>query len=84
MILALQTVEGEAAFEVFMIVKIYVQIFRVVTPCSVEVGYQLFRGPYCLHLHFTLNMEAAWYSETFKSFHNSIRRHNSYDIDFNL
>jgi len=31
-------------------VKIRVQVFGVVTPCSVVVGYQHFRGPCYLHL----------------------------------
>jgi hypothetical protein len=26
------------------------EVFRVVTPCSVVVGYQRFRSPFCLHL----------------------------------
>jgi hypothetical protein len=32
-------------FEVFMEVKIQVEVFCVVTPLSVVVGYQRFRGP---------------------------------------
>jgi hypothetical protein len=36
------------SFEAFTMVTI--QVFWVVTPCSVIVGYQRFRGPYCLHL----------------------------------
>jgi len=31
-------------------VKIQVQIFWVVTPCSVAVGYRRCGGPCCLHL----------------------------------
>jgi len=27
-----------------------VEVFSVVTPCSVAVGYQRFRNPRCLHL----------------------------------
>jgi hypothetical protein len=34
-------------FEVFLVVKIQVQVFQVVTLCSVVVGYQYFRGPCC-------------------------------------
>jgi hypothetical protein len=41
-----------------------VEVFWIVTPCSVVVGYQRFRGSCCLHLHFTPKMEAAWTSET--------------------
>jgi len=39
-----------ARFEVFTAVKIEVQVFRVVMPCSVVVGYQHFGGPCCFHL----------------------------------
>jgi len=45
-------------------VKIQVEVFWVVTPCSVVVGYQRFGGLSCLHLHFTLKMEAARPAET--------------------
>jgi len=38
-------------FEVFMVVKIQVEVFWVVTACSVVVGYQHFRGLCSLHLH---------------------------------
>jgi len=31
--------------------NIRVEVFRVVTPCSVVVGYENFRGPCSLHLH---------------------------------
>jgi hypothetical protein len=37
-------------FEVFMVIKIQVVVFWVLTPCSVVVGYQHSRGPCCLHL----------------------------------
>jgi hypothetical protein len=35
---------------VFTAVNIQVEVFRVVKPCSVVVGYQRFGGPCCLHL----------------------------------
>jgi len=35
---------------VFIAVKIRVEIFWVVAPCSVVVGYQRFGHPCCLHL----------------------------------
>jgi len=38
-----------ASFEFFTPVKIQVEIFMVVTPCSFVVGYQRFRGSWCLH-----------------------------------
>jgi hypothetical protein len=37
-------------FEVFMEVKIQVEVFWVLKPCSVVVAYQQFGGPCCLHL----------------------------------
>jgi hypothetical protein len=40
-----------ARFEVFTVEKIQVEVFWVVTPCSVVVGYQRFRVPCCLHLN---------------------------------
>jgi len=36
-----------------MAVMLQVDLFSVVTPCSVVVGYQRFGSPYRLHLHFT-------------------------------
>jgi hypothetical protein len=36
---------------VFTVVKIEVEVFWVVTPCHVVVGYHHFGGPYCLYLH---------------------------------
>jgi len=45
----LQTVNlPYARFEVFTAVKIQVEIFWVVTQCSVVAGYQRFGGPCCL------------------------------------
>jgi len=38
-----------ARFEVFTTLKVQVRDLRVVTPCSVAVGYQRFRGLCCLH-----------------------------------
>jgi hypothetical protein len=36
--------------EVFMVMKIHVTAFWIVTSCSDMVGYQCFREPFCLHL----------------------------------
>jgi hypothetical protein len=36
-----------------------VEVFWIVTPCSVAVGYQHFEGPFCSSKVFTLKMEAA-------------------------
>jgi len=37
-------------FEAFTAVIFQVEIFWFVTPCTVEIGYQLFGGPCCLYL----------------------------------
>jgi hypothetical protein len=52
-------------------------VFCVATLCNDVVGYQCSRGPCCLHLHFTLKMEAEWSSETLASYHITIRRRNT-------
>jgi hypothetical protein len=50
---------SSASFEVFTAVEIQVEVFRVVTPCNVAIGYQRFGGPCCLHLQCEVKMEAA-------------------------
>jgi hypothetical protein len=40
-----------------MAVKIQVEVFWVVMPCSVVAGYQRFGGPCCLHLQGTGDMK---------------------------
>jgi hypothetical protein len=47
------THDQTAKSEVFIAGKIQVVFFWVVTPCSVVIGYQHFRGPCCLNLQGT-------------------------------
>jgi len=64
-----------AKFEVFTEVKIRVEVFWVLTPCNVAVGYQRFGGACCLHLQgevFTL-----------VSYRNTTRRQNPEYLDLN-
>jgi hypothetical protein len=57
-------------FKVFTTVKILVEVFWVVTPCSVVVGYQRFGGPFCLHLQGEVEdggstiLQKRWYPTT--------------------
>jgi hypothetical protein len=44
-----------AKFEVLMMMKIQIAVFKVLTPCSDVVEYQRFGGPCCFHLHITLH-----------------------------
>jgi hypothetical protein len=67
-----------------LMMKIQIVVFRLMTPCSDVVEYQRFGGSCCLHLqgevtytyahfpstiHFTLKIEAAWFSRTLVSYH---------------
>jgi hypothetical protein len=50
---------GTFNFEIFTVMKIQDEVFWVVSPCSVVVGYQHFRGPCCLHL-VKIQFEVFW------------------------
>jgi hypothetical protein len=39
-----------ASSEVFIAAMFQIEVFCVMTLCSVVVGYQRFKGPCCLHL----------------------------------
>jgi len=71
-------------FDLFSAMNVQIAVSWVVTLCSVVVGYQHYEGPYCLHLHFTLKIEAAWSSETLVSCHVTACHHNPEDHDLNV
>jgi len=60
-----------------MTVKIQVKFFQVVTLCGVVLGYQCFSGICCIHLHFTMKMEAAWSSEMLVSYHSTTTQNST-------
>jgi hypothetical protein len=64
------------SFEAFTAVMFQVEVYWVVTPCSVVAGYQRFGGPCCLHLQDEVKLETVQISETMVSNHNTKRRHN--------
>jgi hypothetical protein len=44
--------------------KIHVEVFWIVTPCGIVVGYQRFGGPCCLHLQGEMKAPKRWYPST--------------------
>jgi hypothetical protein len=62
-----------------MVVMLHVEVFWVMTLCSVVVGYQCFRGPCCPHLQG--QVKAAWTSEMMVSYHNITWGHNPKDLE---
>jgi hypothetical protein len=59
---------------------VQVEVFWVVTQCSVAVGYHQFGRSYCFHLQGEVMMEAA----RLASHRNTTRHHNPADLDLNL
>jgi len=57
---------------------------RVVMLYRVPVGYQRFGEPCCLHLLFTLKIQAARFSETLVSYRKTLRCHKTEDLDLNF
>jgi hypothetical protein len=47
-------------FEAFTVMTFQVEVFLVVTPCSVVVGYQRFRGPCCLSQTLVSHDSTTW------------------------
>jgi len=64
-------------------VMFQVEVFWVVTPCSVVVGYHRFGGPCCCHLQGGVKMAAVCSSETLVPYRNTTQRHNPEDLDVN-
>jgi hypothetical protein len=60
--------------EAFRAVMFQVEVFWIVTPCNVMVGYQRSRGPCHLQLH----------PETLVYNHDTTRRHNPENLDLKL
>jgi hypothetical protein len=60
-----------ARLEVFAAVKIQVEVFWIMAPCNVAVGY------------FTLKMEVTGFSETLVCYRNTTRSHNPEELNLN-
>jgi hypothetical protein len=61
-----------------------VEVFWVMTPSTVVVGYQCFGGSCCLHVNFTLKTEATQPSETLVTYNIATLCHKPEDHGFNL
>jgi hypothetical protein len=66
--------------QVLKALKIEVEVFRIVTPCSVAVGYDHFGGPCCLHVQ----NEAARSWERLVSYRNTKWCRNPEDLDLKI
>jgi hypothetical protein len=65
----------DTTVEAFVVVKIQVEVFWGVMPCSFVMGYQRFGGLCC-------QMYAAWPSETLVSYHITTRHDDPDDLYF--
>jgi hypothetical protein len=64
-----------ASFEAFTAVIFQAEVFWVVTPCSVIVGYHRFGGSYCLHLQGEEDLEMIFPQEIFCPWNNLMRKY---------
>jgi hypothetical protein len=76
-------------FDIFTVVKMWIVVIWVVTPCDLVGGYERFGGTYCFHLQggsggytfraIALMMEAGRTSETSADFYQTTRHNNPED-----
>jgi len=72
--------QTDSRFEVFTTVNFQVEVFCIVVPCSVVVGYHVSEDC-AASVFIKLKMEAPCPSVTSVSYHITTRRHNLEDLD---